>query len=217
MKTLSAFHGKKKEKEFYVNRLIHHRKLEHLTQGVGWETGAETKACAIGCLLEEYNHTLGPDQLGLPEWLLRLCDFLFEKLPAKDANKFAIDWVKAIPEGANVEPVKHQLAIWRIDLSLKRLAGNKEPYAIECRNALNLVRAWHISGGVESAESASAAAWSAARSAWSAAESAAWSAAEWSAARSSARSAAESAESSASAYIKSEAKTLIKLLKSSKP
>ncbi len=143
MKTLQAFNNKKYEKDFYVKRLIHHRKMEHLVQGTGWESNGETHGCAIGCLFEKYDHQLGPRLIGLPEWLLRLCDHLFEKLPSREANEFAIDWVKAIPVGADVGPVKRQLAIWRCEISLVRLKDNKEPYAIECRNAIQLVIAYH--------------------------------------------------------------------------
>ncbi len=214
---LQAFHNKPQEKKFYVNRLLHHRKLEHLIQGTGWGSNGQTHGCAIGCLFEKYDHALGPKLIGIPEWLLRLCDFYFEKLPAKKANDFAVNWVKAVPVGADLEPLRHRLGIWRCEQSLARLKDNKEPYAVECRNAIQLVIAYHdaaLNGDKSAARSAESAAWSAAESAESA-----WSA--WSAARS-AESAAQSAQSARSAawsaglnYIQSEVAQFLKLLKKS--
>jgi hypothetical protein len=226
-----AYHNDPSVKDKYVNRLAEHRRLEHLTQGVGWEHNGVTKGCAVGCTLEKYDHSLYPVELGLPEWLARLEDHLFEALPKGKAEQFAIDFLTAIPVGADIEPVRHRLAIVRQEAALERLKDNKEPYADQCRNAIGLVIAWHnselINAGQESAAESAArsAAWSAesaARSAaWSAesaAQSAAWSAA-WSA-ESAAWSAAWSAESAESAarpaartnYYEWEAATLLRLL-----
>lgn len=154
MTTLLSFHNDHAVKQKYVDRLTEHRRLEHLTQGVGFERNGTTKGCAVGCTLDAYDHSRYPVELGLPEWLARLEDFLFEQLPKAEAEQFAVDLFAVIPVGVDVEPVRHKLGAWRIELALVRLDGNKEPYAQECRNALNLVKSWHlsqISGPAESA------------------------------------------------------------------
>jgi hypothetical protein len=217
MSTLLSYHNDPKIKQKYIHRLSEHRRLEHLTQGVGWETeNGTTKGCAVGCVLENYDHSLYPIELGLPEWLARLEDHLFEKLPKGEAEQFAVDFLAAIPVGKDIEPVRHRLAIIRQEAALVRLKDNTEPYAAECRNAINLVISYH-NGCLQGASSE----WAARSAAWAAesAEWAAWSAAEWAtwAARSAewaTWSAAESAEWSAARlrYYQWEAATLLKLL-----
>ena len=159
---LLSYHNDPKIKRKYVNRLKCHRRLEHLTQGIGFESNGTTKGCAVGCTLDNYDHSRYPIELGLPEWLARLEDYLFEQLPKGEAEQFAEDFLRMIPVGVNVEPVRHRLAVARIDQSLTRLESDKEQYADECRNALNLVKLWHQSQIDGKSESA---AWSAARSA----------------------------------------------------
>lgn len=171
-KPLRAFHGDPAIKEKYVNRLREHRRLENLIQGTGWKDG---KGCAVGCTLEKFDHKSFEDELGLPEWLARLEDSLFESLPKGEAEQFAEDLLCAIPVGANIEPVRHQLAIARIEQALILLEGNNEPYANECRNALALVKAWN-QGELSGVSSESDAAESAAESATRSAEAVAWSA-----------------------------------------
>ena len=200
---LRAYHGDPAVKLKYTARMAEHRRMEHLTQGTGWEIdGDAVKGCAVGCTLERYDHDAYPAELGLPVWLARLQDHLFERLQKTEAEQFAVDFLDAIPVGADVEPVRHRLAILRHGLALERLGGNAAPYAVDCRNAIQMVIAWHQSmlagEGSTSARSAESAAWSAAWSARSA-ESAAWSAA-WSA---------------ESAHVRWERDTLLRLLRES--
>jgi len=171
MSKLLSFHNDPAVKEKYVSRLEEHRKLEHLIQGTGWETyNGSPKGCAVGCTLESYNHDRYETEIGLPEWLARLEDQLFEKLPKKEAEQFAVDLLNVIPVGVDVEPVRHRLAIARQELNLDRLKDNKEPYAVECRNAIQLVIAYHIQAlGGSAAESAARSAAESAHYQWEAA------------------------------------------------
>src|SRR6185312_447177 len=213
-KPLRAFHGDQAIKDKYLARVRAHRAADAITQGIGWEKG---KGCAIGCTLEAYDHSLYPIELGLPEWLARLEDRIFEGLPKAEAMAWPEAFLEAITPGANLEPVRPKLALRRIDRLIALQNGNagKHGAAIDAViaqtvAALTQVRQCHeaeiggdtcvITAARSAAESAWSAwsAWSAAESAWSAAESAARSAAE-SAARSAAESAAESAWSAWSA------------------
>lgn len=155
--TLISFHGDPAIKEKYVNRLKEHRRLEHLTQGVGWENG---KGCAIGCTLEAYDHSLFRTKLGLPMWLARLIDNIFEGLRKERAEQFAEDVLEAIPVGVCVEHVKHEIAIKRLTALLDTLEGNLEEYAIMARVAIRKVIKWH-KNPTEDATSAKQAAWQA--------------------------------------------------------
>ncbi len=226
---MKSFHNDPAIKAKYIARLAEHRRLEHLAQGVGFYCGPEgTKGCAVGCTLEAYDHSLYPTELGLPEWLARLEDRIFEGLPKGQAEQFAEDFLAAIPIGADVGKVRSQLAVLRLTRQLPWLDKNPEPYARQCAESLRQVIACHESGeSTRSADSAAAAAESArsaasdsaaesARSAASdsAAESAAWAAdsaawaadsAAWESAARSADSAAESARSAARAAAESAA------------
>jgi hypothetical protein len=223
---MKAFHGDEAVKQKYLARLKAHHEADEIIQGTGWENG---HGCAVGCTLNKYNHSAYECELGLPKWLAHLEDRIFEGLPPVDAQRFAVDFLEAVPIGADVESVRWQLASQRHTRDRDRLLPNPEPYAKQCVKAINLVIAYCDSQDkTEAARSAAwSAAWSAARSAWSAARSArsaarsarsaARSARSAAAARSaesaawSARSAAESA--SVSDHFKWEAETLLALLR----
>jgi hypothetical protein len=204
---MKAFHGDPAIKAKYLSRLKAHHVADEIIQGQGWDG---SHGCAVGCTLNKYAHEVYETELGLPQWLAHLEDRIFEGLPPKEAQQFAVDFLEAIPVGANVEEVRWQLASQRHMRDRDRLMSNPEPYAKECIAALDLVIAYCDSKRKsEAARSAarsaaqSAAVWSAAwaAAAWSAAQSVSWSAAR-SAARSarSARSAARSAAQSAAVW-----------------
>ena len=197
-----AFHGDPATKQKYVDRVRAHAAADRLVRGLGWENG---RGCAIGCTLEKYDHSRYPIELGLPEWLARLEDTIFEHLPEARAMRWPAAFLEAIPVGAVIDDrIRHELAARRLERLLPALEANRESYARQCESALRSTLAWLRSGAPESGRSAAesaawGAAWSAAWSAESAARSAAWGAA-WSAARgaeSAARSAAWGAESAA--------------------
>jgi hypothetical protein len=228
-----SFHGKPALKREKLSHLRKHRKLEHLTQGVGWESNGHTKGCAIGCLFDKYEHELGPQLIGIPEGLLRLVDHLFEALPKVEAEAWAIDWIAAVPVNVperefsrlldrfQVFWLERQLtqfdngkfpdvakAVARTIALLHLAIDDKEPESAAWSAAENAARNAAWSAARNAARSAAwSAAWSAAESA---ARSAAWSAARsaaWNAARSAARNAAWSAaESAAWSAARSEAR-----------
>lgn len=183
-----SFHGDEAIKEKYLARVLHHRELDHLVQGIGWESNGTTKGCAVGCTLEAYDHSRYPIELGIPTWLAHLEDRIFEGLPVESAMEWPERFLRAIPVGVDLEPVRNILASKRLDrliaLQTENLTDLQDEAVIgainETLQALQTVRACHeaeIGGDVcDFSESA--------RSAW---ESAAESAAE------SARSAAQSA------------------------
>jgi hypothetical protein len=205
--TLQAFHNDPAVKAKYLARVREHAAADRLVKGTGWDGG---KGCAVGCTLEAYDHSRYPVELGLPEWLARLEDSIFEGLPVADAMTWPERFLAAIPVGAKLEPVRHKLTIRRLDrlaeIQTAALGKHGEDIDAVLRKtlaALAAVKRCHeseIGGNVcsvgdrSAAEAAESAAESAAWSAESVAESAARSAA--SAARS-AESAARSAESAA--------------------
>ena len=109
---MQAFHNDPSVKEKYLSRVAAHAAADRLIQGTGWNG---SKGCAVGCTLEAYDHSRYPIELGLPEWLARLEDSIFEGLPAEDAMTWPQRFLEAIPVGADVEPVRHKLAVLRLD------------------------------------------------------------------------------------------------------
>ena len=197
MTTLKSFHGDKKIKTKYINRLKAHAKADEIIKGRYWKDG---KGCAVGCTIHGSEHNRYETELGLPEWLARLEDVLFEGLPNSEAKEFPCAFLKAIPVGVSLDTVKHKFCAVLMRENIQRVHKLKMDEAVKATvvtAASDVLRLHEQAGGgglVTDAEWS--AAWSAAWSAELAAESAAWSAAESAelAAELAARSAARSAE-----------------------
>ncbi len=206
-----------------MKRVIAHQKADELVKSF---TGQEGKGCAVWCTLDKYDHKAYEKEIGIPEWLARVEDCIFEGLPDKRSQKWPEEFLKAIKPGADLSKIEAPFIIFILQSNLKNFDHQKYP---DIKKAIDTCIHLYELGNLEQSAAWSAA-WSAARSAaesaaWSAAESAArsaarsaaWSAA-WSAARSAAWSAAESAARSAAesaAYIKF-ADKLLELLKGCK-
>ena len=188
-------------KAAHVEQAEAHAAADMLQAGTyGQGDGASFRACSVGCFARDHGitgnlHAGLAEKFALPEWLWRLRDSMFEGLPQEDRASFHVEFSKRTPVGVDLEPVRHWLAIARIDRMLetqrKALEANHAHGVHEAIQqtiaALEVGRRAH-----EAAAGGNSCELSAARSAaWSAARPAAESA--WSAARSAAESAAESA------------------------
>ena len=215
--TVLAYKNKPALKKMFVAEVINHRKQDQLIKGTYGKENGKFKGCAVGCGVHTLNMKLGKTysyddhsayekELGIPEWLARLEDTIFEGLPVKESKLWPEQFAKAIPVGVGFKIVKWQFCAYlmkeNIDRVLKLKISDelKEQVVSAIRQILELHEKSIKTGrsaesAAESAESAAESAESAARSAKSAAGSAARSAA-WSAAWS-AKSAAESAAWSA--------------------
>ena len=119
-----SFHNDPTIKEKYLSRLKEHAKLDNIIQGTGWENG---KGCAIGCTLENYNHKKYEVELGIPEWLAKMEDKLFEGMPNKEAKKFPVKFLEAIPVGVDLDQVKTPFIIYVLEFSLTCFDHNRYP------------------------------------------------------------------------------------------
>ena len=206
--SLVSYKGDPKLKKMFVAEIERHRKLDMIVQGTYGKENGTWKGCAVGCSVHSLNlklnkkydtsdHTVYEKELGMPEWLARLEDTLFEGLPETESKKWPGQFAKAVPVGVNLEPVKWQFCAYLMKENIERVLtlDISEDLKKQVVDAIRGVLSVHESA-IETGK------WdeSAARSADSAARSAAW-------------SAARSAESAA--YIK-HAKYLLKLLKETK-
>ena len=166
-----------KIKTKYLRRVRAHRQADLLAQG---ETGSPSKGergCAVACTLDRYDHKGYESELGLPEWLARLEDTIFEGLPPKEAMKWPDQFLNAIPVGVNLDRVRYRFALALLGENTERVKSleiddelkQKVLDAIEQVAAVNRVAEetgeWDESAAwsaAESAESAWSAAWSAA-------------------------------------------------------
>ena len=250
---LTSYKNDPKLKKLFVAEIENHRKQDQIIQGTYGKENGVWKGCAVGCSIHSLNIKLGKSyktddhsvyekELGIPEWLARLEDTIFEGLPEKDAVNWPTQFAKAVPVGVNLGPVKWKFYAYLMKENIERvltlnISDELKKQVVDAIRGVLAVHESAIETGIWNESAAWSAAWSAARSAaasaaWSAARSAesaesaasaaesaaasaasaAWSAA-WSAARSAAWSAESAAESAESVAYTKHAKELLRLLK----
>ena len=199
-----SYHNDKKLKTSIVKEMKLHQKQDRFIKGSYSKINGGFHGCAVGCAIDsmnkvlkkEYaydNHVNFEEAIGVPEWLARLSDTLFEGLPSRENSQFAVDFLKAIPVGIDLEPIKWHFCSFILSENIERVLKLKiddelkEKVVSAIRQCLAVHENAIKTGGWDesAARSAESAAWSAARSAaGSAAGSAAWSAErEWQVAR----------------------------------
>ena len=82
---MKAFHNDEKIKKKYLSRLRAHQKADEIVKGFYWEMG---KGCAVGCTIHSSDHGAYETELGIPRWLAKLEDRIFEGLPNGRAKKW---------------------------------------------------------------------------------------------------------------------------------
>lgn len=171
--TMLSYHNDPVIKAKYIARFEAHRSADQVVQGQGFDSKTG-RGCFVGCTLDAYEHSHFPVELGWPIWLAHLADTIFEGLPKSEAPAFGTDLLACVPVGIDLEIVRVPFLVSVQRRNLDRLSGNFEPYAEQCRTAIQgvinflLADAPSAESAAESAESAARSA----RSAWSAAESA---------------------------------------------
>lgn len=103
---MKSFHNNPTIKAKYLERITAHEKADEIVKGIYWEEG---KGCAVGCTVEKSDgtqHSSFETELGLPEWLARLEDTIFEGLPNEEAKTFPRRFLEAINVGSDLTAVK---------------------------------------------------------------------------------------------------------------
>lgn len=170
LKKLKAFHGKKELKKGMVAEVLKHQKADQIVQGTYGKENGHWKGCAVACsvrslaivkgevLKTEYNdHARYQSDLGIPESLARLEDYLFETMPEDKAKLWPAEFIKAINVGSNLSLVapKFISATLRDLLSIKEVKDDKAVAKV----VLDIAKMWDL---VVRGESPKATAWSAA-------------------------------------------------------
>ena len=155
LKKLWAFHNDPKIKEKYLARVKAHEEADEIVKGVYWEKG---KGCAVGCTIEGDNHKLYEKELGIPEAIAHLEDFLFEKISNGNAKTFPRRFLEAISVGAKLYLVAPKFIVFVL-YDVLQYCGSDE----NCKNAIiQTVKLWE---SVVQGKVPKKAAWSAAMSA----------------------------------------------------
>ena len=201
MNTLISYHGDENLKKQLVSEIAQHRTADQIIQGTyGEGIGKNWRGCAVGCSIHSLNRKLGKKYsisdhkvyekaLGLPEWLARLEDEIFDGLPKEEAMKWPEQFAQAIPVGVNVERVKWQFCSFILKENSERvltlnISDELKKQVVESIQGVLAVHENALKSGIWDQFAAESAAWSAAESAAGSAARSAWSA--WSAARSAA-------------------------------
>jgi len=93
-----SFHNDPAVKQKYLTRVRGHEAADNIIRGTGWENG---KGCAVGCTLENYDHSRYPIELGVPEWLARVEDTLFEGMSVEKSHTWPRVFLESIPVGVS--------------------------------------------------------------------------------------------------------------------
>ena len=146
IKKMLAFHNDTTIKQKYVDRVKEHQRLDHIAQGVYYETGGEKpKMCSVGCTIHGNDHKKYETELGIPEDIAHLEDFIFENLSNEEAKDFPLRFLEAIPVGVDLSHVIPELAIWQFEdkehglKNIKEVQEDKEVYGF-CEEVVALYK-----------------------------------------------------------------------------
>lgn len=101
-----SFHNSRDVKDKYINRVNQHMIADKIVRGIGWSNG---KGCAVGCTLENYDHSQYPVELGIPEWLAHVEDTLFEGMSLEKSKTWPKVFLEAIPLGVSEETFERKV------------------------------------------------------------------------------------------------------------
>ncbi len=176
-------------KKDFVEEMKAHQVADNFLKGT---YDKDEKGCSVGCALKsvaklkgislEFNeHKEFENHLGVPEWLARLNDTIFEGVSLERSKLWPVEFAEAINDGSDLDKVKTPFLIFILKNSLKSVRNTKYDQdkfpdvkkAIEQTEAavIEMIRCHENGLDLTAAESA---AWSAAWSAESAARSAAF-------------------------------------------
>lgn len=112
-----AYGGDPERKAAAVQIAQEHERLDRIVQGRYWtrEDGENApRGCLIGCMTHSGDHEQMQALYGVPYTIARLCDYIFENLPADEAPMFVPAVMEAIPTGADLSGVMDRFRAWML-------------------------------------------------------------------------------------------------------
>lgn len=121
-------------KGLVIAEMKRHQEQDQFIKGTYYEEGDKFNGCSVGCTIDSVNKILGKhysfsnhkvlgESIGLPAWLARLQDVLFDGIPDEDGAQFSVDFLDAIPVGVNLEPVKYKFCAFILRENIERVSG----------------------------------------------------------------------------------------------
>lgn len=86
------FHNNTDVADKYLERVKTHYNAREIVKGLDWEHG---KGGAVGCTVHSDNYAAYETELGLPEFVAKLQDAIFEGLPEGKAQDFTLRFLEA--------------------------------------------------------------------------------------------------------------------------
>ncbi len=114
---LIAYHNDPAVKEFYLARVRASRAADDIIHGsYGHAANSHWRGCAVGCTLHDPdgNHAAYETELGVPRILANLEDGIFESLPLARSLDWPLEFLQAIPVGADLSLVWPRFAVWML-------------------------------------------------------------------------------------------------------
>lgn len=206
-------------KEQFVNETKWHQQQDNFIKGTYEQ---DVKGCAVGCAIysinklrgvneSRSNHSVYETYLGIPEWLARLEDLLFENLSLERSKTWPVEFAEAINEGADLDKIKVPFLTFVLEFNIKTMEEQLKKH-----NSDDVKRS--IKDVIKVNKQVIEALQSGDEKQLKAAESAAWAAA-WAAAEAAAEAAAWAAEAEAAAEAEGHkifANELLKLMRECK-
>lgn len=188
---MKAFINTPITKERFLFHLKEHQKQDAFISGTYGNSlrNGTFEGCAVGCSIRSIalelkedldlgNHKLYEKYLGVPDWIARLEDTLFENLSEERQKTFPVEFGEAVNEGADLDKIKVPFIVYILNENLKTLDSLKVDKEKDNAvfNSIELVRKATFqmikaqkSGDKEKIEAARSAAWLAGLAAGSAA------------------------------------------------
>jgi len=121
---MKSFHNDQTIKDRYIARIKAHELADEIIKGQYWENG---KGCAIGCTIHSDNHKAYETELGIPTWLAKVEDCIFESIPNKNAKLWPRKFLEAIPVGVNLNSIKAPFLIFVLESVLNKFDHKRFP------------------------------------------------------------------------------------------
>jgi hypothetical protein len=125
---MKAYHSDEAIKKKYVARLEAHAKVDEIVKGQYWENG---KGCAVGCTVHSGNHAAYETELGIPQWMARLEDRIFEGLPNERAMTWPLEFLQAIKPGVDLQQCFRPMLIAIVESAKESARSDRSKQACE--------------------------------------------------------------------------------------